>query len=233
MRFSVVFVRFGLQAMENDSLAQLVRATRAGDWTLRIVDNWRNPETLTALWDRVLREEARAGADVAVLLNSDCWVADGWDGAVIAAFNADPNIAVVGPQSNSGPTTAPAEIRVPRLRENGWPEVDGVDRAGARCCELWDGQVRDAEVFGHCYAVQMKAFMAHEGLAPELRAGYTLYGSEQSLSRRFRASGLRTVCAMGTYCYHAGEMSGRAAQRRGEIDLDAERERGWRLYFGS
>ena len=233
MRLSVVFVKFGLPDMELAALAQLVRATRARDWTLRVVDNWGNPETLTALWDRVLREEARAGAEVAVLLNSDCWVARGWDEAIVQAFDSDPQIAVVGPQSNTGPTTAPAEVRAPRLRENGWPEVVDVDRAGSRCHELFGTQVRDAEVFGHCYAMRLDAFLAHEGLSPELRAGYTLYGSEQSLSRRFRASGLRTVCAMGAYCYHVGEASGRAAAKRGEVDLAAERARGRALYFGT
>ena len=231
MRFSVVFVRFGLPEMESDSLAQLIRATRARDWGLRVVDNWGNPETLTALWDRVIREEARAGACVITLLNSDCWVAADWDTHVMAAFASDPQIAVVGPQCNTGPTTAPPEVKQPRLRDKGWPEVVDVDRAGARCAEIGALRVRDCEVFGHCYAVRMLPFLAVGGLRPEVDAGYTFYGSEQSLSRRFRAAGHRTVAALGAYCYHVGEASGRASGSG--VDIEAERDRGRKLFFGT
>jgi len=232
VRLSVIFVRFGLPEMEQDALAQLVRATRTRDWGLRIVDNWGNPETLTQLWNRVMYEEAVGGADVAVLLNSDCWVASGWDDAVLAAFASDPRIAVVGPQCNTGPSTAPPEVKQPRRREKGWPECVDVDRAGARCAELAFGRIRDCEVFGHCYAVRLSTFLDLLGLRPELDAGYTLYGSEQALSKRIRAAGYRTVAALGAYCYHVGEASGRATASKGVIDLDAERARGRSLYFG-
>lgn len=240
MRLSVIFVRFGLRSMEDDALSQLVRATRARDWGLRVVDNWGNPETLTQLWDRVLREEARGGADVGVLLNSDCWVGAGWDDAVLNAFAQDPRVAVVGPTSNTGPAEPVPGVPSPRVRPDtepdhpyrGWPVVVDVDRAGERAADLAFGQVRDCDVFGHCYAVRLAAFQYIGGLRPELDAGYTLYGSEQALSRRIRAAGYRTVAALGAYCYHVGEASGRAAAGKGAVDLAAERERGRALYFG-
>ena len=232
MRTSVIFVRFGLRTMEDDALAFLVRSTWSKQWGLRVVDNIGNPETLVKLWDRVAREEAAGGAEVVCFLNSDCWVGEGWDDECVKVL-ADPRVAVCGPQCNMGPQTAAPEVPVPLVVPQGWPDWVGVNRAAAFCRRTWSGQFRESEVYGHCYAVRVDALRKADWLAPEIAGQYTFYGAEQSLSRRLREAGYVTGTAMGAFCFHAGEVSGRAAQARGEFDLEAERAKGRRLFFGN
>lgn len=232
MRFTIIFVRFGLRAMEDNALAALVANTSAREWGLRVVDNWGNPETLTALWHRVGTEEVNNGADALCFLNSDCWVAPGWDREMFGALAREDGAAVVGPSSNCGPQTAPDEAGLVARLEGGWPDLASLAVVGERCQRLWGGTARDCEVYGHCYAIRAADWSLAWGLEPEIRLGYTLYGSEQSLSRRLRNSGRRVLVAPGAYCYHLGEASGRAATARGVVDLQAEREKGRQLFFG-
>jgi GT2 family glycosyltransferase len=224
MRLSIVFVRFGLREMENEVLAHTIRETQERDLTIRIVDNWGNPESLTALWNRVCMEEVESGTDVLCLLNSDCWVGPGWWPAIVRVFRTRPDVAVCGPHSNCGPQTAPSELQ--QATTDGW-RVRGLERASERCRELWRGRERECEIYGHCFCLRAADFAAAHGFFPELQQGYTLYGSEQSLSRRLRALNRKVVCAMDAYAFHLGQASGRLLPAG---TLAAELARGQQLY---
>lgn len=216
--------------MEDATLGQLIANTRVREWSLRIVDNWGNPESLTSLWHRTLSEEFLAGADAACLLNSDCWVGEEWWPPIVQALE-DPFVAVAGPQSNCGAQTAPSEITQPTVR--GWiPDPPMLARAAKKCRELWPGQVREAEISGHCYCLRRDVWHRLSGFSVELRRGYTLYGSEWSLNARARSVGMKTVAVMDSYAFHVGQASGKRGQEAGILDLKEEQAKGRALFFG-
>lgn len=224
LKLSVVFVRFGLPEMEASSLKTLLANTNCRDLSLRVIDNWGNPESLTALWDRVCNEEIRAGKDVICLLNSDCWVAPGWWGPIEKIFEGSNRVAVCGPLSNCGPQTAPGEVPGAVFDAAG-PNPGWLANAANRCRELWPGQFSDCEIYGHCYCVHAAHLRAAKCFMPEVSEGFTLYGSEQALSSRLRKMQLRTVVVKDSYAFHLGQASGKKIK-----NLAEEQERGRELY---
>ena len=228
MKLGVVLVRFGLPEMENAVLQTLFENTVSKEWTLHIVDNWGNPETLTEVWNRKCADVIAAGSTGIVLLNNDCWVAPGWNLEIEAAFARDHELGICGPHSNCGQQTAPSDVPAPVLLERGYPHLGWLANAAAKCRENWAGQTRPCEIYGHCMVIASRAFTALEGFQAELIKGYTLYGSEQSFSARSRAQGWKVECAMGSYAYHLGQASGRKNPA-----LAAEQERGRSLFLKS
>lgn len=234
MRISVVFVRFGLPEMENRALACACAGARTRDVAYRVVDNWGNPETLTALWSRVLIEESCAASDLAVMLNSDCFLPTGWDAALVSAFVAHPDLGAAGPSANQGQDqeVPPGDIGQPVHDAAGWPTQESVDRCATRCREVYGARVDDGDPYGFCYAIRVQATREIGFFDAEVRDGYTLYGSEQAFSRRLRAAGWRVGIVRGAYAYHLGGRSGQEGERRGVVDIATERRRGRELFFG-
>ena len=229
MKLGIILVRFGIPDIEKEVVSTLFENTVSKEWTLHIVDNWGNPESLTEVWNRKCQDVISAGSTGIVLLNNDCWVAPGWNLEIEAAFARNHELGICGPHSNCGSQTAPGEVPAPVLLERGCPHPGWLANAAAKCRENWAGRTRPCEIYGHCMVIAARAFCALEGFQAELLRGYTLYGSEQSFSARARARGWASELAMGSYAYHLGQASGR---RLPPGALAREQERG-RQIFGS
>ena len=220
MLHEVLFVRYSggaLKPMEDAALAQLCAATELPDWSVRVLDNWTRNENLSVIWNELIGESR---AIHVTLLNSDCFVAPGWDAPILAAMHAHPRIGAAGPCANQGPQAQlqPGNVSLP----GALPSPGELARAARLCREQNAGIVKDVHPYGFCLTLRREAWLDAGKFNPEI----PLYGNEDDLLRRMRARAWRTAVIGDSYAWHRGGASAAVAARAGRLDIEAARAAG-------
>ncbi len=137
---------------------------------------------------------AEARGDIAVFLNSDTVVTDGWLDELVAPFDRD-DVGAVGPRSDnvSG-----------RQKTMAVPDPEGDPGAFAEFAESWRishcGQTAEVgRLIGFCLAVRKTVFDELGGFDDQFEIGGF---EDDDLCRRLRQRGLRLLISHGSFVHH-------------------------------
>ncbi len=168
----------------------------------------RNPENLR-FTKSVNKALALCDADYVILLNSDTVVTERWIEKMLACFESDPRIGIVGPLSNAASwQTVPVRDDTENhcFLVNELPEGYDVDDMGLLVETLsFRRYPKVPSVNGFCYAISRSVIDAIGHLDEE--AFPTGYGEEDDFSVRARDAGFEIAVADDVYIYHAKSKS--------------------------
>lgn len=178
-----------------------------------IVDNGERNENLGALWNRMIEEMAPAAwyeelDPVGLLLNTDCFLLDDQTLPMLQEpFRFGKRVGFTGPMTDH--CGSEQCIGHPMWKRE-WS------------AERYAGQILVGRyISGFCFMFRLRAFRA-AGRFPE---DGPFYGQESALLYKAFRAGWQTVVRLDAFVEHLGGASIKAAEDRGEMDQDAEREK--------
>lgn len=158
---------------------------------------------------------AAATAEFVVLLNSDTVLTDRWLDRLVACAESAPEIAIVGPLSNTASWQSVPEVFGPDAdwSRNPLPEgFDADDMAAALAASSTRLHPRIPFLNGFCLLLRRSLLRGVGGL-DETSFPYG-YGEENDLCLRARAAGFALAVADDAYVYHAQSRSYSDERRR-------------------
>ena len=151
---------------------------------------------------------AQSEADYTILLNSDTIVTKNWIEKIIACFESDNQIGVVGPLSNAASWQSVPQRSKP---EGGWmvndiPQGYSIEQMGLLIETLSKKSYpKVPSVNGFCYAIKRAVIEEIGNFDTEYFP--TGYGEEDDYSIRAREAGYEIAIADDTYIYHSKSKS--------------------------
>lgn len=203
----ILMVRYHLPDMEEACIHSVHEKT---DWFYRLTveDNYEKKENLSRVWNRFIEASP---CEYVCLLNNDTLVGNAWLSPMMKAMMAHPEIAVAGPTTNASSTPQEA------IKASTVPEF--FKKAG-----LFKGRnagkIEDAEITGFCYLLRKTAWRQSEGFSEE----FYHFGQDTDFNIRTRYAGNRTVWVKDSAVFHYGGAAGKAAEKRGEMDMMEQRQ---------
>jgi GT2 family glycosyltransferase len=134
----------------------------------------------------------QAAGDYLVFLNNDTIVTSGWIEGLLAYLQADPNIGLVGPVTNSTGN----EARIPV----DYDSPAGLEAFAARLAREMPGRSFDIRSLAlYCAMARRDQFLTLGGLDERFGAGMF---EDEDLAVRYQQAGLRLACAEDVFIHH-------------------------------
>ena len=193
-RLGIIIVQYGKQTDFLRRCAERLRFTIPSDAFLIEYDNTEHNHNLSMLWNRLA--ERCFDCDYICFLNPDVLIPDGTFQRLIEVLDKNPDIAVVGPSSNSGPTKMEEVFSVPNP-----PQLSDLHRLqfAANYHAVMRGSIRDTEIFGHFYMIRRWIFDCYKW-----DERFSFFGQDTDLNLRLRADGFRVCQVRAAYAWHWG-----------------------------
>jgi len=196
--------------MENRCFLTVVSHTNSARGRVVVVDNGPENRPLGVVWNEMIETCPYWKGDpdpVGVLLNTDCFVTEGWLEKLEKAIRHSSNIGFVGPMTNMCGSAQ-------RVNSKYNPE----DHPGEIC---YVGQIS-----GFCLMFRREAWEA----AGRFQEDAPFYGQESALIWNAQRFGWRVAMVLDCWVEHLRAASARAADARGEMNWSEERKKGGQWY---
>lgn len=144
----------------------------------------------------------RSDADTICLLNTDTLVEKSWLPKLEEVLK-DPTVGAVGPVTNSARNS----------------QKQGV---GSGTFDLPEKEM----LSGFCLLFKKKVWEEVGGIPED----FGFYGQETAFLKEVQQKGYRQVCRRDVFVFHYGSASAIEAEKRGEMEIDKERQQGRTLY---
>jgi len=213
------------------TLQRSIEAYSTVDHNLIVFDNTEKQEPITTMRNRLARE---CSAPYICWFDADTIVSPDWDGRMLRALKADPQIGIAGPVTTLGHPCQDVrnefiEFCGPGKKfhsEKDWPfrfRCEGVhgddlvrfseeikDRSTVDCRLV---HASDGGLFGFCIMMPRKVWKEVHGFEER----FSQHGWDEEIVWRVRQRGMRSVCVQSSFVVHYGRLSIDEAQKRGEL----------------
>ena len=204
MLTTIVIVNYKAPELEKRCLASVRRYTSSAEYRLAVVDNSVENRPLAEIWDEEFDQAFASGSESAVLLNTDCFVTQNWLTWLKAVLVLDKEVGAVGPVTNACGNT--------------FQLVDRVDPNG--------GILVNHPLSAFCMLIRAEAWRAVGGFP----RGGPFYGQDTAFVYRLLSNGWKTAIVPRCFVTHLGSASLKAAEMRGEANMEGERRMGEEWY---
>jgi hypothetical protein len=171
------------------------------EYKLTVFDNAPKNENLGKLWNRLIK---KSNCENICLLNTDTLVEEGWLEKLEECLM--PGVGAVGPTTNCCRTHQ-------------------CDERGTGSCSLTE--TYPGEMLGGFCLLFPKKVWNDVGGFPE---DFGFYGQETAWLAKVEKAGYRQVWRRDVFIYHYGSASAKEAEKRGELNEEAERKIGREKY---
>ena len=207
----IFVVRYKQAGMEDKCIEAVQEHTPSDLGSVIEYNNAKHNLTLSKVWNQLIDEYCHPGAfdPWCVLLNTDCFVTPGWlEEMVYVMKEAKENLGFLGPMTdNCGSLQKISKWSIPR---------------GHDFSQMHGKYVTGHHLSGFCLLMDVRAWMKAGGFdetAP-------MYGQESALIEKCWKLGWQTAIALGCFVQHLGGASFKAAEERGELSHDDEKQKG-------
>jgi cellulose synthase/poly-beta-1,6-N-acetylglucosamine synthase-like glycosyltransferase len=146
---------------------------------------------------------SESDADYICLLNSDTKVHPRWLSIMLDGFHTHEKVRIVGPSTNNCQT-----------KQKVGASVTGVNEIVS-------------ELSGFCYLFPKSHWKELGGF----REDFPFYGQESEFSLRTILAGYKLCWTPNAFVWHLGSASVKAAEERGELNMEEERRKGLKKYW--
>ncbi|MCY3684158.1 MAG: glycosyltransferase [Gemmatimonadetes bacterium] len=206
MMIPIFIVLYKMPQIERRCIETLMQHTNLRFAEPIVYDNGPKNQNLAVVWNEMIEHYQgwRNDSDqIGVLLNTDCFVTPGWLEKLLQIMKKYEKVGFVGPMTNNCKTKQKASLFY--------------------SSRFFKNRVLfDQRLSGFCLMFRRQAWI-DAGRFPE---DSPFYGQESALIWNAQCLGWRTAIACGCWVEHLGSASARAAELRGEIIYEEERQKG-------
>ena len=198
----IIIVKYQAPRFERACISSVLTETRTVPYNLIVHDNYPKNENIGVLWNKLI---GKSESEYIVILNTDTLVEEGWLGKLLKVFDDHKDAGAVGPVTNNG-------------GGNG-QELEKTD----------DYQVFDygkkhslGTLCGFCLVFPKKVWEEVGGFPED----FGFYGQECAFLAKVVKKGYKQYVRTDVFVWHKGGASADLAEKRGEMNRQAELEAG-------
>ena len=243
----ILVVRYKCPEMEDRCLQLVRRHTKDTPHRIITYDNDPKNEPLSIVWNRMIEADPAYVQDaedrqvmeawatpeanpdpIFCLLNTDCFVREGWLGRLARVMTAKPAFGFVGPMTdNCGSVQSKGH---PKWTSPVPGETDMLQAELGEPKGGFQGQVLTGRnhISGFCMLIRREAWLQ----AGRFDEDCPFYGEESALIENGWRAGWETAIALDTFVEHLGGATFQAAESAGETTWDQRKQEG-RAWFRS